>query len=514
MEKSGGNKKKSPLSFKQILLSWIDYVFPDKNERDIRFRNYLARLSSRGLLVAGILVIAGVGLFFSVYLIVGSKFSWFYKPVEPIPQTIADKAIILVIGVICILLSRTQRGPQWGRLMIFILSLVVCCVMVGDDIIRGNISFSAGYLTLVILLAAGAMPFRPWQVFILGTTITVLFYLSFRIFPLQAGMDSAAPKANSFVILTMATILFTVITGAIYRSRVLLYRSRQKEIELRKSITEFAAELNEINFKLRQTQDQLLQSKKMAALGDLVAGVAHEVNTPLGAISSNVDTAQRALDVIRKTVESDDSLSWSKEKEEKVSRSLKTLSELHGSTSLAASRIDKIITALRGFACLDEAEYQKFDLHKGIEDTIILFMANLEKQLEIKRNFGVLPNIVCNPGQLNQVFMNLLANAVQAIEQKGVITITTELKREWIVIQFADNGKGIPRQDLKRIFDPGFTTKGVGVGTGLGLSICYRVLEDHGGTIDVSSEEGKGTTFTLRLPVNRLDTTEKGKPLF
>ena len=513
MEKPSENIKKSPPSFKQIASSWIDYIFPDKNERDIGFRNYLGRLSSRGLLVAGILTIAAIVIQISIYLIVGWKLSWFWRPGESLVYTVLDKAIILVIGVICIILSRIHRGPQWGRLVIFILGLVFCCVIVGDDIARGDISFSAAYLALVIMVAASAMPFRPWQVFILGTIITVSFYILSRFFPFTSGMDTASPKANSFVVLTMATIFSHIITGAIYRSRVFLYRSRQKEIELRKAITEFASELNEINFKLRQTQDQLLQSKKMAALGDLVAGVAHEVNTPLGAISSNVDTAQRALNAIRNTVENDDSLPWSKEKEEKVSCALKTLSELHGSTSLAARRIDKIITALRGFACLDEAEYQKFDLHKGIEDTITLFTSNLKKQVEIKRNFGGIPKIVCNPGQLNQVFMNLLANAVQAIEKQGVVTINTELEGEWIVIQFTDTGKGIPSQDLERIFDPGFTTQGVGVGTGLGLSICYRVLEDHGGFIDVSSEEGKGTTVTLRLPVNRPDAIEKRKPL-
>jgi signal transduction histidine kinase len=309
----------------------------------------------------------------------------------------------------------------------------------------------------------------------------------------------------------MATILFTIITGAIYRNRLFLYRSRQQEILLRKSITEFASELNEINFKLRQTQDQLIQSKQMAALGNLVAGVAHEVNTPLGAIHSNADTAQRALNIISSVVESDESLPWSKEKEEKVNKSLKTLSELHNSTTLAASRINTIVTALRGFACLDVAEYQTVDVHQGIEDTITLFTANLEKKIKIKKDFGPLPEISCRLGKLNQVFMNLLSNAVQAIEKRGVITIRTRLEGDCVLIQFMDNGKGIPRQNLDRIFDPGFTSKGVGVGTGLGLSICYRVLEDHGGSIDVSSEEGKGSTFTIRLPVTRSETTGEGE---
>lgn len=511
MEKVVENKKRSPSSFKQIILSWIDYIIPDKNERDLRFRNYLGRLSSEGLLVAGILTIAAMGLFFSVYLIIGWKLAWIYKPGVSNILPIVDKTFILMIAVISIVLSRIHRGPQWGRMVIFILALTLCVTIVWDDVARGDISFSAGYLTLVILLAAGAMPFRPWQILILGAIITISFYSSFRFLPIPEGIEAVMPKANSFVVLTMATILSTIITGAIYRSRVFLYRARQQEIVSRKAITEFAVELNEINFKLRQTQDQLIQSKQMAALGNLVAGVAHEVNTPLGAIHSNADTAQRALNIISSVVESNDIIPWSKEKEEKVNKALKTLSELHNSTILAASRINKIVTALRGFACLDEFAYQTVDVHKGIEDTITLFTANLEKKIKIKKDFGPLPEIACRSGKINQVFMNLLTNAVQAIEKRGVITIRTRLEGDCVVIQFMDNGKGIPRQDLDHIFDPGFTRKGVGVGTGLGLSICYRILEDHAGSIDVSSEEGKGATFTICLPVTRSDTKEEGK---
>jgi signal transduction histidine kinase len=180
-------------------------------------------------------------------------------------------------------------------------------------------------------------------------------------------------------------------------------------------------------------------------------------------------------------------------------------------TALAAGRIDKIVTALRGFAGLDEAEYLTFDVHKGIEDTITLFTANLKKRVKIKRDFRLPQKIFCNPGQLNQVFMNLLTNAVQAIEKQGEVTIRTRLEKGWVLIHFIDNGKGITSQDLDRIFDPGFTTKGVGVGTGLGLSICYRILEDHGGLIDVYSEEGKGATFTIRLPLTGPGAPDEGQ---
>jgi signal transduction histidine kinase len=510
MEKSIENKKLRSSSFKLMIPSWIDYIIPDKNERDPEFRNYLGRLSRTGLRVTGILTIVGVVLFYSIYLLLGLKLAWINKPGVSNALPMVYTIIILIIGVVCMALSRVHRGPQWGRLVVFILILAACAASVWEDVVRGDISFSAAYLMLFMLVGVGAMPFRPWQVLMLGVIITISFYFSYRLFQIPDGLESAMPKANSFVVLIMATILFTIITGAIYRSRVFLYRSRQKEIVLRKAVTEFAGELNDINFKLRQTRDQLIQSKQMEALGNLVAGVAHEVNTPLGAINSNADTAQRALKIISSALESDDSLPWPQEKGEKVSRALKTLFELHSSTVLAADRIDKIIRALRGFACLDEAEFQTYDMHKGIEDTVTLITTNLEKQVEIKKDFCVLPKISCNPGKLNQVFMNLLTNSVQAIEKKGVVTIRTQLEGEWVVIQFIDNGKGIPRQDLKHIFDPGFTSKGVGVGTGLGLSICYRILEDHGGSIDVLSEVDKGATFTVRLPVTMSDKTAEG----
>lgn len=511
MEKLTKNRKKRPSSFKQIVSSWVDYIFPDKNERDPEFRSYLARLSSAGMFVTGILAIVAILLLMSVYMILGAKVVWTYKPGISFPLPVVEKAIIFFLGVVCLVLSRLHRDPQWGRLVIFILILAVCTASVWDDIVRGDISFSAAYLIVIMLAGVGAMPFRPWQVLVLGGIITISFYSSVRFFPIPEGISAVMPKANSFVVLIMSTILSTIITGAIYRSRLFLYRSRQQQILMRKSITEFATELNEINFKLRQTRDQLIQSKQMAVLGNLVAGVAHEVNTPLGAIYSNADTAQRALHIISSAVKSDDSVPWSKEKEEKVNKALKTLSELHNSTALAASRINMIVTALRGFACLDEAEFQTYELHKGIEDTITLFSTNLEKQIKIKKDFGTLPKIACSLGKLNQVFMNLLSNSVQAIEKRGVITIRTRLEGDHAVIQFIDNGRGIPRQDLDRIFDPGFTRKGAGVGTGLGLSICYRVLEDHGGSINVSSEEGKGTTFTIRLPLTRSETTGEGK---
>ncbi|NIO49266.1 MAG: hypothetical protein GTN73_07520 [Candidatus Aminicenantes bacterium] len=499
------------------------YFFPDKLEKYPKFRDYIDRLSRAGLLVAGLLAMGAIVFHVGAFtLLFGFRLSWTYKSGVAFVEPLLDKVIIFFFGAIAFVLSRTRRGPRWGRPVVFLLIMAFCATTILDDLARGDISLSAGYLILGILVGVGTMPFRPWQVFLMGVTIILSFYLSASHLPALMGTEPVRRiegqglsallfRPNYFVILTIATVLSTIITGAIYKSRYLLHRARQKQISLRQEVTDYAEELKETNIKLHETQDQLVQSREMAALGKLVAGVAHEVNTPLGAINSNADTAQRILRIISSVVENDDRRPWSDEKEAKVNQAIKALADLNNSTNLAATRIDKIVTALRGFACLDEAEYQKFDLHKGIEHTITLLTFSPEMKVEIKKDFTSLPEISCRPGELNQVFMNILTNGIEAIRKKGEIIIKTRLDGEWVEIKFIDNGRGIPSQDLDHIFDPGFTTKGVGVGIGLGLSICYRIVEDHGGSIDVQSEEGKGTTFTIRLPLNPPNVTNEGQ---
>jgi two-component system NtrC family sensor kinase len=156
---------------------------------------------------------------------------------------------------------------------------------------------------------------------------------------------------------------------------------------------------------------------------------------------------------------------------------------------------------LRNFARLDEAELQMADLHQGIESTLTLVRHELKNRIRVVKNYGDVPPIRCHPNQINQVFMNMLVNGSQAIKGEGTITIRTFREGDIVSVQFSDTGVGIPPENLPRIFDPGFTTKGVGVGTGLGLSICFKIVQDHGGRIDVQSEVGKGATFTIRLPI-------------
>jgi PAS domain S-box-containing protein len=265
-------------------------------------------------------------------------------------------------------------------------------------------------------------------------------------------------------------------------------------------IKRLVEDLERTNQELRDTQSQLVQSEKMAALGKLVAGVAHEINTPTGSVSSMHDTLVRATSKLCELVATE--CPKESDKYRQLQRIIATVEDANRVIKMGTERITTIVRRLRAFARLDEAEMVEADIHEGLEDTLTLVHHELKHNVVVHRNFGSLPAIHCYMARLNQVFLNLLINAKQAISGKGEITITTFHRESHVYIQFTDTGAGIPQENLSQIFDPGFTTKGVGVGTGLGLSICYGIIEDHRGKITVESEVGKGTTFTISIPTN------------
>jgi two-component system NtrC family sensor kinase len=242
--------------------------------------------------------------------------------------------------------------------------------------------------------------------------------------------------------------------------------------------------------------------EKMASLGNLVAGVAHEVNNPIGAVNSAADVARRCVDRIAALLKK--SSGWGElEASRPFRQSLKLLGDNVDLISAASERIVTIVRSLKNFARLDEAEFMRADLREGLESTLALVQHELKNRAEVREEYGEVPPIACYPNQLNQVFMNLLVNAAQAIDGKGTVAVRTFVDGEYACVQIADTGRGIAPEHLERIFDPGFTTKGVGVGTGLGLSISYNIVQQHDGEILVDSAPGKGTTFTIRLPIRR-----------
>lgn len=265
------------------------------------------------------------------------------------------------------------------------------------------------------------------------------------------------------------------------------------------SLKQHTEELASAYKDLQQTQSQLVQSEKMASLGMLVAGIAHEINTPVGAISSMHNTLLRAFEKLKAKInEADNCL----QDDKKVELALKVIEDANRIIENGTQRVTTIVRRLRSFARLDEAELKTSDIEDGIDDTLMLLHHELKHGITIEKDYGGLRYVACYPGRLNQVFLNILNNARQAMNGKGTIKIRTWIENKQVHVSFTDSGDGIPPENLEKIFDPGFTTKGVGVGTGLGLSICYQIMQDHMGTIRVSSEPGDGATFTVVFPEN------------
>lgn len=274
-----------------------------------------------------------------------------------------------------------------------------------------------------------------------------------------------------------------------------------ERIRAEERVRAYAEELESANQHLRDAQSQLVQSEKMAALGALVAGVAHEINTPLGSIHANADVSRRALGIVKDSLGEANGFVTSS-KSGRFLRALHILEDSNNTTLTATDRIVGIVRSLRNFARLDEAELKSVNIHDGLESTLTLVYHEYKNRLKIVRNYGELPPITCFPNQMNQVFMNLIVNAIHATPKEGTITITTRAQDQHYTVSITDTGIGIPPELLPRIFDPGFTTKGVGVGTGLGLSIVYKIIQAHGGRVDVESTPGQGTTFIITCPVS------------
>jgi signal transduction histidine kinase len=280
---------------------------------------------------------------------------------------------------------------------------------------------------------------------------------------------------------------------------------------LEAKVQERTAELRRTLAELRDTQAQLVQSEKMAALGDLVAGVAHEINTPLGAVASNNDLVARALAKVKEAL-ADPAL------HAKAQGYLDRAAGMAEASRDACRRINEIVRSLRNFARLDEAERKPADLHEGLDSTLTLVAHLTKNRITVRRDYGQLPQVDCYANQLNQVFLNILVNAAQAIAAPGEIGIRTRFvpaagaESDSVIVEISDTGCGIPPEHLAKIFDPGFTTKGVGVGTGLGLAISYRIVAQHQGRIEVDSAVGRGTTFRIILPVGAKRRAAPGEP--
>ena len=294
-----------------------------------------------------------------------------------------------------------------------------------------------------------------------------------------------------------------------YRDRLeLLVDARTAEL------SDANEQLKKINCELAETHEQLLQSEKLASIGQLAAGVAHEINNPIGFVNSNLSTLEGYLDDLLRLLETYERHEAQLHVQgqqvaelEAVKRAVDLrylkddIPELLAESKEGLDRVKKIVLDLKEFSHVGQSDWQYADLHRGLDSTLNVVRNELKYKVQVIKEYGQLPEIECLPSELNQVFLNILVNAGHAITDEGIITIRTGLEdtQAWVII--ADNGSGIDPAHLKRIFDPFFTTKPVGRGTGLGLSLSYGIVKRHHGRIDVESEVGRGTLFRILLPL-------------
>jgi len=332
---------------------------------------------------------------------------------------------------------------------------------------------------------------------------------------LAAGADDVVEKSRDIAVIK-ARLRALLRRKMIYaENRRISEEFRAKELEILRTRAEkeaaearaaLAGQLEKANRELKEAQAQLVQSAKMASLGQLVAGVAHEINNPLAFVMNHQATVNRALESLAGPVESH----LSEAALGKWRKARQRLGEMHE----GLERIKDLVLKLRTFSRLDEGELKYVRIDESIESVLTLLRHRLKDRIAVKRNYGDVNVIPCYPGPLNQVLMNIVSNAIDAIEGKGEIAITTGKSDSMFFISVADTGKGMPEAVRERIFEPFYTTKPVGEGTGLGLSISYGIVKRHRGMLEVRSEEGRGTEMIVRIPLHlerREETGDRAK---
>lgn len=405
-----------------------------------------------------------------------------------------------------------------------------------DNVLEGRfINEWSGYgqwiLLLSSILAASLLVARLEPVAALMVMVALVSLTLTTTYGVFAQMDLWIPMLSTVMSLTLVYgghLLVRALRAEHERRRLLEEINRDLEARIAARTQELSTANRELHQRHREievayqeltrTQEQLVHSEKMASLGLLVAGVAHELNNPISYVYSDLefveDYIERLVGMIQTHEDADQAGDRmgrdddSSRETTKLDGTLQTLRELIASCKEGTERVKKIVLDLRVFSRTDDVGLVLADLHEGIESTLNLLAKQYQDRITIRREYGYLPLVECYPGQINQVFMNLLQNAAQAIQKPpGEVLIKTELDNDWARIVIKDHGVGIPENDLTRVFDPFFTTKPVGSGTGLGLSISYGIIEKHGGKIRVASKMGEGTEFTIELPLRSIRRT-------
>lgn len=445
----------------------------------------------------------------------------------------------------------TRRNLPWGHKLIngivLLFFIALALHFSGNRYVAFNIINLLAFSGSIIVLVIGLFAYRR------KVDSSFYFLLAFSIF-LGAVVIYVLSSTGLFAynlltanILQIGSALEIVLLSLALADKINIYRKNQTEarkealrvakenerlikeqnIILEKEVESRTEELSHTNDelklamkKLQDAQSKLVETEKMASLGQLTAGIAHEINNPINFVTSNIRPLEDDVADLGKIIKMYEALDLSAEigpQIEQIGRFKEDIDFTYVNEEIAtllsgiregASRTSEIVKGLRNFARVDEASWKRVDINDGINSTVLLVKNLFPKDFEFVKHLGAIPKIECAPGSINQVFMNIITNGIQAIKEKqqttgatGRMEITTAEEEGYVVISIKDNGPGIPEEVKKKIFEPFFTTKDVGEGTGLGLSIVQGIIDEHNGSIRVDTESGQGTTFTISLPV-------------
>lgn len=461
---------------------------------------------------------------------IGFLYSVFYTQTPRQFQYIILAGLMLCIGLIW--LGYSPQSLTFYLLVTFVLliTLEVLRVIVvaiwkkksdADIIGRGVL----GFVMLMLYFVLSSLSVVTFS----KSTDIVLSYIGFLSIPVSIAMYLARKTARTSHHLEAQVLEVSRLSKQSLRQEVEKYKliELQKQ-ELKVQVEERTRELQDTNRHLNQINEelhvtlenlksaqlQLVQSEKMASLGQLTAGVAHEINNPINFVSAGIDSLkinyqeiiQLAQQYFVLQPEEDNRQKLAQlaglKRELEVEDLVKESEQLFRSIKNGAVRTTEIVKSLRNFTRLDEDALKKADIHEGLDSTLTILYNQIKERIQVVKEYDPLPLVNCYPGQLNQVFMNILSNAIQAVQGKGTIVIGTRLLTNAVEICIKDSGNGMPEEVKQRVFEPFFTTKGVGEGTGLGLSISYGIIEKHRGSIRVESEVGKGTEFIIQIPLD------------
>ncbi|OUL30502.1 hypothetical protein BV378_04080 [Nostoc sp. RF31YmG] len=412
--------------------------------------------------------------------------------------------------------QRSQRKSQTEFVLALALLIGIGCAAFGSN-------NPVEYMMVLPLLWA-AFRLEQWQ-----TTLLIIVMAIIAIVGTSKGFGSFAKDSvgTSLMLLqsfmSALTIVTLILSAAMQENRTSATQLEQANNELEHRVEHRTAELMQTLQELQTTQAQLVQKEKMSSLGQLVAGVAHEINNPVNFIHGNLAHVQEytknllAFVELHQQYNSDpppEILSAAEDLDLEFLQ--EDLPKMLSSMKLGTDRIRQIVLSLRNFSRMDEAEFKDVDIHAGIDSTLMILQHRLKStlqrpEIEVIKDYGTLPLVECYAGQLNQVFMNILVNAIDALEERKIhddphqITIRTNVvDATWLEIAIADNGIGIPQNIQQRIFDPFFTTKPIGKGTGMGMSISYQIItENHNGKLDCRSNPNEGTEFIIQIPLQQ-----------